>query len=87
MYPYSNGFTTLHRFLLFNLTKLTHLNSHFKYSKTKSLRMKRKEVSFMIALLFSDASSDWLITFASSLGPDQDRPNVGPDMDSKRLTL
>ena len=36
------------------------------------------------------ASSDLchlLIAFANSLGPDQDRENVGSDLDSNRLTL
>ena len=28
-----------------------------------------------------------LITFANSLDPDQDRQNVGPDLDPNRLTL
>ena len=28
-----------------------------------------------------------LITFPNSLGPDQDRQNVGPDLDPNRLTL
>ena len=28
-----------------------------------------------------------LITFANRLGPDQDRQNVGPDLDPNRLTL
>ena len=28
-----------------------------------------------------------LITFANSLDPDQDRQNVGPDLDLNRLTL
>ena len=28
-----------------------------------------------------------LITFANSLDPDQDRQNVGPDLDPSRLTL
>ena len=28
-----------------------------------------------------------LITFANSLNPDQDRHNVGPDLDPNRLTL
>ena len=36
------------------------------------------------------ASGDFfhlLITFANSLDPDQDRQNVGPDLDTNRLTL
>ena len=36
------------------------------------------------------ASSDFcrlLITFANNLDPDQDRQNVGPDLDLKYLTL
>ena len=28
-----------------------------------------------------------LITFANGLDPDQDHPNVGPDMDPNHLTL
>ena len=28
-----------------------------------------------------------LITFANSLDPDQDRQNIGPDLDPNRLTL
>ena len=28
-----------------------------------------------------------LVTFANSLDPDQDRQNVGPDLDPNRLTL
>ena len=29
----------------------------------------------------------WLITFTNSLDPDQDRQNVGPDLDPTCLTL
>ena len=41
------------------------------------------------AKIFFLASSDFcqlLITFANSLDPDQDQQNVGPDLDSNRLT-
>ena len=37
--------------------------------------------------LFSGGLSAVLITFANSLDPDQDRQNVGPDLDPNRLTL
>ena len=43
-----------------------------------------------IALTFFPATGDFcpeLITFANGLYPDQDRQNVGPDLDPKRLTL
>ena len=34
----------------------------------------------------NDEFRDLLLIFANSLNPDQDRQNVGPDLDSNRLT-
>ena len=38
-------------------------------------------------ILASDGVCRLLITFVNSLDPDQDRQNVGPDLDPNRLTL
>ena len=35
----------------------------------------------------NDVDEYMLITFANSLDPDQDRQNVGPDLDPNRLSL
>ena len=39
------------------------------------------------SFLASDDLFRLLMIFANSLGPDQDRQNVGPDLDPNRLTL
>ena len=41
----------------------------------------------LISFLASGGFCRPLITFANSLDPDQDRQNVGPDLDPKYLTL
>ena len=40
-----------------------------------------------LSFLASDNFCCLLITFPNSLDPDQDRQNVGPDLDPNRLTL
>ena len=39
------------------------------------------------SILASDHVCRLLITFANSLDPDQDRQNIGPDLDPNHLTL
>ena len=42
---------------------------------------------FYVNPFLATTFSSLLKTFANSLDPDQDRQNVGPDLDSNRLTL
>ena len=42
---------------------------------------------FLYSFLGSGDFCRLLITFANGLDPDQDRHNVGPDLDPNRLTL
>ena len=54
-----------------------------------SFRGSCMSVTFFLVISFL-ASGDvcrLLITFANSLDPDQDRQNVGPDLDPNHLTL
>ena len=41
----------------------------------------------LYSILASGAFCRLLITFANSLGPDQDQQNVGPELDLNHLTL
>ena len=60
-------------------------------SVKNSRQMKRYLFSVNLSLFYSLPNSrDFcrlLITFAKSLDPDQDRQNVGPDLDPNRLTI
>ena len=57
----------------------------------ESMRLdKHKKIIYTSSAESKLASSDFcrlLITFTNSLDPDQDRQNVGPDLDSNCLTL
>ena len=44
-------------------------------------------ISVLHSFLASDNFCCLVITFANSLDPDQDRQNVGPDLDQNSLTL
>ena len=53
----------------------------------KSVLTRHHMMENLNSFLASRDLCHWLITFANSLDPDQDRQNVGPDLDSNRLTL
>ena len=46
-----------------------------------------KVLSFMLTLSLLVVTCHLLISFANSLDSDQDRQNVGPDLDPNRLTV
>ena len=50
------------------------------------LAIENIEFCYLLTLLASGHVCSLLIAFANSLDPDQDRQNVGPDLDSNRLT-
>ena len=60
----------------------------FACSSEKQLLRKKYLILFIGDLnsVFNSFLCHLLITFANSLGPDQDRQNVGPDLDPNRLT-
>ena len=66
--------------------------SHNECLRLKLFCFKNLTVSGLVPSLVSNflASGDFcclLITFANSLDPDQDRQDVGPDLDPNCLTL
>ena len=50
------------------------------------LWLTNKKIIFLVHSLNTDFFI-WVITFTKSLDPDQDRQNVGPDLDVNHLTL
>ena len=67
------------------------ITTNFLHKKLANslVSLSAEQVIFNTLALFFFASGDFclLITFANSLDPDQDRQNVGPDLDPNCLTL
>ena len=63
------------------------LRSRVKHSTTEPLRSHTVWLGLVNPFLASDDLCGVLINFANSLDPDQQRQNVGPDLDPNRSTL
>ena len=65
-----------------------HCLSKYSFGGVNSIQKVKSSVSYVRnGRMVSSDFCGLLITYANSLDPDQDRHNVGPDLDPNHLTL